>query len=80
MLILSRHLEENIIITTSVGTILIKVTGIGRDRVQLGFEAPYHISIHRQEVFDAIANGVSRDRVAAVAEKHSELASPSDQA
>ena len=80
MLILSRHREENVIITTSVGTILIKVTGIGRDRVQLGFDAPGNIAIHRQEVYDAIANGVSRYQVAAVVEKHSELASPSDQA
>ena len=51
MLILSRKLNESIIID---GRIVVKVLRIERDTVKLGIQAPAELSVHRQEVFDAI--------------------------
>jgi len=54
MLILSRKLNESIIID---GRIIIKVLRIEKDTVKLGIQAPLELSVHRQEVFDAIQRG-----------------------
>lgn len=51
MLILSRKINQSIIID---GRIVIKVLRIERDTVKLGIQAPAEVSVHRQEVFDAI--------------------------
>ena len=51
MLILSRKLNESIIID---GRITVKVLRIERDTVKLGIQAPPELPVHRQEVFDAI--------------------------
>ena len=51
MLILSRKLNESIIID---GKIVVKVLRIERDTVKLGIQAPAELSVHRQEIFDAI--------------------------
>lgn len=51
MLILSRRLNESIIID---GRIIVKVLRIERDTVKLGIQAPPELPVHRQEVFDAI--------------------------
>lgn len=32
----------------------VKIIGIDGDQVKLGIEAPRHIKVHRQEVFEAI--------------------------
>ena len=51
MLILSRKLNESIVID---GNIIVKVLRIDRDTVKLGIQAPQSLPVHRQEIFDAI--------------------------
>ena len=51
MLVLSRKRDEKIVIN---GNITIMVVRIDGDKVKLGIEAPVNVTVHRQEVFDAI--------------------------
>ena len=51
MLILSRKLNESIVID---GKIIVKILRIDRDTVKLGIQAPADLPVHRQEIFDAI--------------------------
>lgn len=52
MLVLSRQRDESIFIGDNIKITVVDIRG---DKVRLGFKAPPDISIHRQEVFDAIA-------------------------
>lgn len=51
MLILSRKIDEKIRIGDDIIITLIEVHG---DQVKIGVEAPKHVKVFRQEVFDAI--------------------------
>ena len=51
MLVLSRQLDESIIIGDEIVVTVVDIRG---DKVRLGIQAPNHIPVHRQEVFDAI--------------------------
>ena len=51
MLVLSRKVNESIVIGDNVTIVVIEVRG---DRVRLGIEAPSEVSVHRKEVFDKI--------------------------
>ena len=51
MLILSRMRGEKIRIGDDVVIVVVEIQG---DRVRLGVEAPSNVSVHRQEVYDAI--------------------------
>ncbi|WP_442482089.1 carbon storage regulator CsrA [Aeoliella sp. SH292] len=51
MLVLSRQRDESIIIGDNVVVTIVDVRG---DKVRLGIEAPIEISVHRQEVYEAI--------------------------
>jgi len=51
MLILSRKIDEKIKIGEDITITLIDVHG---DQVKIGVEAPKHVKVFRQEVFDAI--------------------------
>jgi carbon storage regulator len=51
MLILSRKLNEKIMIGDDVSVSVIDIRG---DQVRLGVEAPRSVKVFRQEVFDAI--------------------------
>ena len=51
MLVLSRKPGEKIVIN---GNIILEVKKIRGDKVRIGIDAPKEISVHRQEVFDAI--------------------------
>lgn len=51
MLILSRKLNESIVIN---GNIVVKVLRIERDTVKLGIQAPPELPVHRQEIHDII--------------------------
>lgn len=51
MLILSRKLNESIVID---GRIVVKVVRVDGDVVKLGIQAPMEVTVHRQEVYDEI--------------------------
>lgn len=51
MLILSRNKGQKIIIN---GDIVISIADIGNDQVRIGIDAPSHISIYREEIYEAI--------------------------
>ena len=51
MLVLSRKKNESIIINDNITVTVIEIRG---DKVRLGIEAPKEITVHRQEVYDAI--------------------------
>jgi len=59
MLILSRKLNESIIID---GKIIVKVLRIDKDTVKLGIQAPAELPVHREEIHQVIeknkANGI----------------------
>ena len=51
MLVLSRGRDEKIIIGQDITITIVDIRG---DKVRLGIEAPSSVSIHREEVFEAI--------------------------
>ena len=51
MLVLSRKKNESIVINDNVIITVIEVRG---DKVRLGIVAPKDVSVHRQEVYEAI--------------------------
>ncbi len=55
MLILSRKLNERIIIAK--GQITIQVVRIEKNCVKLGIQAPPEVPVHREEIQQAIQNG-----------------------
>jgi carbon storage regulator len=52
MLVLSRRRNESIQIGDDVKVTILDVQG---DKVRLGIEAPPHVSVHREEVAESIA-------------------------
>ncbi len=52
MLVLSRYCDESIYIGDDIVVTIVDIRG---DRVRLGIQAPPHVSVHRKEVYDAIA-------------------------
>lgn len=51
MLILSRKLNESVVID---GQITVRIVRIDGDHVRLGIQAPADVPVHRQEVYDEI--------------------------
>lgn len=51
MLVLSRKKNESIVINDSVVVTVVEVRG---DKVRIGIEAPRDVTVHRQEVLEAI--------------------------
>lgn len=51
MLVLSRKKNEAIIVGDNVKIVVVEIRG---DKVRLGVEAPKEVTVHRQEVYDAI--------------------------
>jgi carbon storage regulator len=51
MLVLSRKKDEVVTVGDNIEIMVIDIRG---DRVRLGIKAPPEISVHRQEVYDAI--------------------------
>lgn len=52
MLVLTRRLDESIIIDGNIEIKLLKISG---NQVHLGIEAPRHVILHRKEVFERVA-------------------------
>ncbi len=61
MLVLSRKKDEKIIIGDNITLMVIEIRG---DKVRLGIDAPKEVSVHREEVYNAI----KRERHDAAAE------------
>jgi len=59
MLILSRRVNESIIIDERVTITVLSVKG---KQVRLGINAPSDISIHREEIFEKIKQGENNDK------------------
>jgi carbon storage regulator len=53
MLVLSRKKNESIVIYDNIVVTVIEIRG---DKVRLGIEAPKNVSVHRQEIYEAIQN------------------------
>lgn len=51
MLVLSRFRDESIIIGDDIVITVIDIRG---DKVRLGISAPIEVSVHRQEIYEAI--------------------------
>lgn len=51
MLVLSRHRDESIMIGDEIVITIVDIRG---DKVRLGINAPQHVPVHRQEVYEAI--------------------------
>lgn len=51
MLVLSRQRDESIIIGDNI---IITIVDIRGDKVRLGIQAPKEVTVHRQEVYEAI--------------------------
>ena len=60
MLVLSRKKDEKIMIGDDVTLMVIEIRG---DKVRLGIDAPKDVSVHREEVYNAIRR--ERDTVEA---------------
>ena len=65
MLVLSRKKDEKIIIGDKITIMVIEIRG---DKVRLGIDAPKDVTVHREEIYQAIKreqqaenNGVSVD-------------------
>jgi len=51
MLVLSRHVDESLIIGNDIEIVVVEIRG---DKVRLGVQAPREVSVHRKEVYEAI--------------------------
>ena len=51
MLVLSRRIGESLVIADDIR---LTVLGVSGGQVRLGIEAPKHISVHREEIYDKI--------------------------
>lgn len=63
MLILSRKANEQIIIPTSDGPIVVQFVEIRNDKVRFGITAPKEIPVHRGETFAAIHGAEALEQV-----------------
>ena len=51
MLVLSRKVNESIVINNDITVVIVEIRG---DKVRLGIEAPHEVPVHRKEVHAAI--------------------------
>lgn len=51
MLVLSRHIDESIMIGDNVELTIVDIRG---DKVRIGINAPSSVAVHRKEVYEAI--------------------------
>lgn len=56
MLVLTRKKSEKVILNNNITVTVVEIRG---DKVRLGFEAPKEMPVHREEVFELIANQIA---------------------
>lgn len=54
MLILTRRVGESLKIDLGAEVITVTVIGVKGNQVRLGVDAPKHIAVHREEIFNRI--------------------------
>lgn len=59
MLVLSRNAGEKIMIGDNIEVVVLDIRG---GKVKIGIEAPREVSVHREEVYQAIKDEESRGR------------------
>jgi carbon storage regulator len=59
MLVLTRNEDESIVID---GNIVVTIVAINGSRVRVGVQAPDSVSVHRQEVFEAIQDSERKQK------------------
>jgi len=64
MLVLSRKQGEQIMVDDCVQLTVIDIQG---GKVRLGFCAPKHVAIHRQEIYERIASTINNEGLTAEA-------------
>jgi carbon storage regulator len=57
MLILTRRVGESVVIGEDV---TVTVLGVKGNQVRIGINAPKHVAVHREEIFERIKNGNGR--------------------
>ena len=55
MLVLTRKMDEQIVIQVGDQTVVVRVVGMVHDRVRLGITAPADVTVHREEVARRLA-------------------------
>jgi len=67
MLVLSRQKDESIMIGDDIKITIVDVrsNGLHDDAIHLGITAPKHISVHREEIYEAIQREKAEERAAA---------------
>ena len=63
MLILTRNHQEKIVIGEGPDAIVITILKVREGQVRVGIEAPRHISVHREEIFDRINGPKSTEQL-----------------
>jgi carbon storage regulator len=58
MLILTRRVGESVVIGEDV---TVTVLGVKGNQVRIGINAPKHVAVHREEIFERIKSGRSVD-------------------
>jgi carbon storage regulator len=61
MLILTRRVGESVVIGEDV---TVTVLGVKGNQVRIGINAPKHVAVHREEIFERIKNGRGVDDAA----------------
>ena len=56
VLVLSRKKNDAVMIGDEIKLVIVDIRG---DKIRLGIEAPQHVPVHRQEVYDAIKRAVA---------------------
>ncbi len=64
MLVLSRKLNEKIVIN---GDIVVTVVKIDRNQVRIGIEAPSHVPVYREEIMPLAQRASQREALAVTA-------------
>ena len=55
MLVLSRKCGERVVVSLNGEVITIEIIKVRGSRVRIGVEAPRHIAVHREEVWNRLA-------------------------
>jgi len=65
MLILTRRVGESVVIGEDV---TVTVLGVKGNQVRIGINAPKHVAVHREEIFERIKSGRGGDGAGAPAD------------